>query len=190
MQRISIHYAEARGLIEDADVLLFRSRGGIWGLIAKVGRSEFTHVGVAGWWHNRVMLLEMTNKGGRATLLSNTIKEWPGIVDVYRLRRSTDTTQNNFQEGVISAMLEITNKRYGKWHLLKTSLYHTPFIRLLMKPKQNDKLVCQGMPFCSEVVSRAYRRAGFDLVPNLADCVTEPADIARSSDLSYQFTLV
>jgi len=38
-------------------------------------------------------------------------------------------------------------------------------------------------PFCSEAVSRAWRLAGVDLVPNLADRYTEPGDLARSAHL-------
>lgn len=191
MQRIDKPYAEAHSLIEDGDVLLFRSRGGIWGLIAKMGRSEYTHVGVAGWWRGHVMLVEMTSKGGRAISLANVVDRWPGVVDVYRLNtRLSPMTLQNAQYTILSKMIEITSRVYGKWHLFKVSLYHAPFIRLFLEPHQLDTEKVEGEPFCSEAVSEAYLSADFDLVPNLANCFTEPADIGRSAILSYQFTLV
>ena len=41
-----------------------------------------------------------------------------------------------------------------------------------------------------EAVSRACRRGGVDPVPNLADRLTEPGDLARSAFFGYRFTLL
>jgi hypothetical protein len=46
------------------------------------------------------------------------------------------------------------------------------------------------MPFCSAAVAEAWRSAGIDLVPGVADCRTEPHHLASAhSGLEYQFTL-
>jgi len=44
--RVVVPYAEARSLIRDADLLLFRRRG----LISIAGRGEHSHAAKAAWW--------------------------------------------------------------------------------------------------------------------------------------------
>ncbi len=80
--------------------------------------------------------------------------------------------------------------RYSYANVLSAAALHLPFVRLLAKPDTNDEPDSGDLPeFCSEAVANAYRWAGLDLVPNLADRMTEPSDLARSAVLAYQFTL-
>jgi hypothetical protein len=61
---------------------------------------------------------------------------------------------------------------------------------MLLNPMTDDQMENGRPPYCSQAISYAYRvGAGVDLVPNAADCMTEPADLARSGLLHYQFTL-
>lgn len=183
-------YCEARQQIVNCDVLLFRSRGAPWWqAIAAAGRSEYTHVGMAGWWDGDLMIVEMTSGGGRAQKLSNVVERWPGCIDVYGLRPEFDRVFN--RRIAMAAMRDITGKPYGKLNIVLASLYHLPVARLFVPPDLADHEDSPWPPFCSQAVSKAYREGGptIDLVPNLADRVTEPGDIARSAILQYRFTL-
>jgi hypothetical protein len=180
-------YDKARKKIGDGDLLLFRARGLTWRLIAVAGRSEYTHASMAAWWHGRLMNVEMTSGGGRAQRLSNLVRRWPGAIDVYQtnaMRKRKFSRQK-----AVEAMIGITGIDYGKWNLFQASLLHLPVIRCVVSPDMDDAETTRWPPFCSQAVSMACRKGGVDPVPNLADRLTEPADLSRSPFFAYRFTL-
>ena len=184
---IPIRYSDVRHKIRDADLLLFRRRNRIARLIAVAGRSEYVHAAMAGWWKDRLMCVEMTSGGGRAQLLSNLAAQWPGVIDVYQ----ANATRRRFsRERALRAMIGITGKQYGWLNLFRAALLHTPACRFLVHPEMNDLDASNWPPFCSQAVSMADRAGGADPVPNLADRLTEPADLSRSAFYSYRFTLI
>jgi hypothetical protein len=184
---ILMNYVAARDEIRDGDLLLFRPRGLVWRAIAVAGRSEYTHAAMAGWWGDRLMNVEMTSGGGRAQLLSNLVERWPGVIDVYRANAEN---RRFSRKRALAAMIAITGKPYGKWNLFWASLYHMAFFRFLVSPDVNDLETTPYPPFCSQAVSMACRAAGVDPVPDLADRLTEPADLARTTFFKYRCTLV
>jgi len=184
---IFISYDDARRKIRDGDLLLFRPRGLIWRAIAVAGRSEYTHAAMAGWWNDRLMNVEMTSGGGRAQLLSNIVRRWPGVIDVYQA--NTEQKHRFSRKKALAAMIGITGIDYGKWNLFRASLLHLPVFRFLVSPDLDDAETSRWPPFCSQAVSMACRAGGVDPVPNLADRLTEPADLARSMFFKYRFTL-
>lgn len=185
--RIFVSYASARADIRDGDLLLYRSRNWYTRLIAAGGRSEYVHAAMAGWWNQRLMNIEMTNGGGRAQLLSNIVQQWPGAIDVYR----ANANRRRFsRETAVRAMIGITGRQYGWFNLFRAACCHLPLVRLCIRPECDDKAETpRRPPFCSQAVSMACRRAGADPVPNLADRLTEPADLSRSPFFAYRFTL-
>ena len=86
-------------------------------------------------------------------------------------------------------MIEITGKPYGRWNLFRAALHHSIVVRLLLAPAEDDLEIGRDTPFCSQAVSLACRLGGVDPVPNLADRLTEPGDLARSSFFEYGCTL-
>jgi len=187
MEERLVCYRTARSKIRDGDLLLFRPRRGLFGrLIAKAGRSEYSHAAMAGWWNGRLMCLEtIQGRGGRAVLLSNLVQEHPGRIDVY----AAGATGEPFDRmAAVEAMIEITGRRYGWQSLLRTALIHLPVVRLLVHPDTDD-MANGSLPVCSQAVARACRAGGVDPVPNLADRLTEPGDLARSVFFRYRFTL-
>jgi len=186
MNTVSTPYNLVRAKIRDGDLLLFRSRDWYTRLIAVAGRNDYVHAAMAGWWSTRLMCVEMTSGGGRAQLLSNVVDRWPGACDVYR----TNATKRRFsREKALAAMIAITGRPYGKWNLCRAALLHMPFLRFLVPPDTDDAEKSPWPPFCSQAVSMACRLGGVDPVPNLADRLTEPADLARSPFFQYRFTL-
>jgi len=184
-------YADARCKIRDGDLLLFRPRGWIWRVVGVAGRSCYTHAAMAGWWKvgptRRLMCVEMTAGGGRAQLLSNLAARWPGAIDVYR----ANAARRKFsRERALLRMIEITGREYGWWNLARAALVHLPIFRFLVRPATDDREATAWPPFCSQAAAEAYRAGGVDPVPNLADRLTEPGDLARSPFFQYRFTLV
>ena len=179
-------YADVRGEIRDADLLLFRRRNWYTRLISVAGRSPYVHAAMAGWWKDRLMCVEMTSGGGRAQLLSNIVERWPGACDVYR----ANAARRRFsRQRTLAAMIAITGKPYGRLNLGRAALLHLPIFRFLVPPDTDDGETTGWPPFCSQAVSMACRAGGVDPVPNLADRLTEPADLARSPFFEYRFTL-
>jgi hypothetical protein len=181
-----VDYDEARGEIRNADLLLFRRRNVVTRLIAVAGRSQYVHAAMAGWWKDRLMCVEMTSGGGRAQLLSNIVARWPGVIDVYRANAGR---RRYSRERALAAMIGITGKRYGWGNLCRAALLHLPVFRFLVSPDTSDKESSAWPPFCSQAVAMADRAGGSDAVPNLADRLTEPGDLARSAFYEYRFTL-
>jgi hypothetical protein len=184
---VHVNYADVRDTIHDADLLLFRRRNRIARLIAVAGRSQYVHAAMAGWWRERLMCVEMTSGGGRAQLLSNIVRRWPGVVDVYQ----ANSLRRRFsRRRALLAMIGITGKQYGWAGLCRAALLHLPVFRFLAQPDTNDLEASPWPPFCSQAVAMADRAGGIDPVPNLADRLTEPGDLARSAFYEYRCTLI
>ena len=187
IEPVLMAYCEARHKIRDADLLLFRRRNWYTRLIAVAGRSQYVHAAMAGWWKDRLMCVEMPSGGGRAQLLSNIVAQWPGVIDVY----DANAAGRRFsRKKALAAMIGITGKRYGRLNLLRAALLHLPVFRFLVPPDTNDAATSPWPPFCSQAVAMADRVGGVDPVPNLADRLTEPADLSRSPFYNYRFTLM
>ncbi|MBN1395698.1 MAG: hypothetical protein JW959_11800 [Pirellulales bacterium] len=182
-----VPYVEARKKIRGGDLLLFRTRGWPWRMVGVAGRSEYSHAAMAGWWNGRLMCIEMCGGGGRATLLSNVVRRRPGAVDVYQANAAGGARRFSRSKAV-RAMIDVTGRRYGWFNLVRAATLHLPIVRFFVKPETDDAEA--RPPFCSQAVAAATRAAGVDPVPNLADRITEPGDLARSSFYTYRFTLV
>lgn len=174
--------------IDDGDLLFFRpNRRWLSRLIARFGRSDYSHVGMASWLVDRwePFCLHMREwRGGAIQPLEEVCRH--NQIDVYRVL-ATDSDEDLASDAV-GAMLDILHYPYGWWSLLRVALHYVPFVRLFVRAVLFDTNG-NTWPFCSEAVSRAWRRAGIDLVPNLADRYTEPGDLARSSHLCFVTSL-
>ena len=187
MEEAHVSYPLARSKIRDGDLLLFRPRRGVLGrLIAKAGRSDYSHAGMAAWWNGRLMCLDtVQGHGGRAVLLSNLVQRYPGQIDVY----SAGANGQPFdRQAAVEAMIEITGQPYGWLSLVWVAFVHLAVVRLFVRPNTDDA-ANGSLPFCSQAVARAVRAGGVDPVPRLADRLTEPGDLARSRFYSFLCTL-
>ena len=188
MDATPVQYPLARSKIRDGDLLLFRRKRSVASAaIATAGRSDYSHAGMAAWWRKRLMCLEtIQGAGGRAILLSNLVERHPGRIDVY----AANATRRRFdRDAAVEAMITMTGRQYGWLSLLRVALLHLPVVRLFTRP-QTDDTADGSLPFCSQAVALACRAGGVDPVPNLADRLTEPGDLARSTFFRYRFTLV
>jgi hypothetical protein len=71
----------------------------------------------------------------------------------------------------------LQSEPYSFWHGVEAFL-------LRRLPKFLRKKECDHHGYhCSQAVSKAYREAGYDLRPDLADYMTTPGDLAKSKRL-------
>ena len=181
-----VGYRDARTQIADGDLLLYRRRG----LISIAGRGLHSHAAMAAHWGDDLFCLEIRELfGGRAVTLASQIERYPGRIDVYRANPDNRWPEYD-AAGAVRFMRRLAGCDYGWSNLLAAGLLHLPWIRLCLKANTNDEAVSHRPPFCSQAVAMAHRIGGrVDPVNHLADRITEPADLARSSFYRYQCTL-
>jgi len=182
-----VRYPDVRRLIRDGDLLLFRRRG----LIAVAGRGIHCHAGKAAWWGEDLFLLEMVGfGGGRAVTLGNRVARRPGRIDVFEANPEERWPQYD-RAASTRFMRRLCGCPYGYLGLATAALLHLPVVRWFVRPVTDDEAVDRRPPFCSHACAMADRLGGrVDPVPQLADRLTEPADLARSPFYAYRFTLM
>ncbi len=186
----NVRYAtlsEARAGIRDADVLLFRRHD----VIAAAGRGIHNHAALVAWWDGEPFCLEVRGGyGGRAVTLQSQIERYPGRIDLYSA--DPDASHPLFdRRGAVRHFHRWLGRPYGYLSLLSLALRRLPLLRLIVPPSLHDEENGTSAPFCSQACAEALRKGGgVDPVPNLADRMTEPADLARSTFLRYRCTLL
>ncbi len=181
-----VRYADVRRLIRDGDLLLFRRRGPI----AVAGRGVHCHAAKAAWWGDDLFQLEVVGLvGGRAVTLSTQVERWPARIDVFEANPEQRWPQYDRQRAT-QFMRRLCGCRYGYLGMATAALLHLPVVRWFVRPSMDDEAVDRRPPFCSHACAMADRLGGrVDPVPQLADRLTEPADLARSPFYAYRFTL-
>ena len=203
MNRVYIPYEEAKHLLEEADVLLYRGKGLISSLIKKAGNGIYSHVSLVsrnklGDWES-IELREL--KGGRIIDLENEIKRRPNIIDVYRpvpffsdieyKDGKVITARKEFiAENVVRCMRKMAGDPYNYrtiWQILKAKIFW--FFKDV--DKISDKsLILETFSFvCSTAVSHCFTQNSYDLIKNRHDIYVEPSHLALSPRLNYLFTL-
>lgn len=160
-------------------------------LIAQGTRGQYSHAALVARLkigkskYRRICLLDTVQfRGGRRVLLSDQVRMYPGRWDIYDV---LDADYNPNRS--VLAMLSVVGHRYGWRAIAKAAFLYLPFIRWFVRPLADDE-ANGDLPFCSMAVSRALREGGVDPVPNCADRITTPNDLARSAALKYRFTLI
>ncbi len=173
--------------IRDGDTLLFRRPKSF---IARLGRGDHSHAGRAAWWADDLMLLDTCQfQGARAVTLRSQVEAYPARWDVYRPNPGNRWPEYD-RMGAVQYMRRLCGIPYGWEGVIIASLRHLPFVRLCVSANTDDRAIDRRPPFCSQAVALADRiGGGVDPVPNLADRVTEPCDLARSPFYRYKCTL-
>jgi len=199
---IYMEYEQARNLIKEADVLLFRGRGLVARFIGRAGEGVHTHVAVASWHGNSLECVEFREwKGGRTVNLSIQVEKNNGYIDVYRPLSSIHypvlvgneiiySLANLDPYKITNCMRDMTGLPYGWKRIWLIAKHKMPFVRFFYDIGSVTKDLGEILyPICSTAVAHCFSKNYYDLVKNRADQWTEPADISRSSILSYLFTL-
>lgn len=198
-----IKYNQAKELIQEGDILLFRGSGAIGFLIKRYTGGIHSHVALA---HKDGDVLECVEfrefMGGRSVSLKSQVDNSPLNIDVFRPVKSisyeemdaegnTKLIEKNYTEETASAMTEDiirwTGQPYGWSNIWKMFLRFIPGARLFQQNINDDEVAKAKV--CSTAVTVALRRNFMDPVPYLADDRVSPADLARSPILQYLFTI-
>jgi len=184
-----IPYEEARTLIRDADLFLFRGRGLVSLLIQRGGRGHYSHAGMAVWARDTLLCCEIREwHGGRAVTLSSQVRAFPSRIDWYESAPHGMWPEFD-RAATADCMLRKAGTRYGYAAVLNAGLLHLPFVRLLIDPETDDTAGDSAPEYCSAGVANCYRLGKIDPVFNLSDRLTEPNDLSRSPFFQYRATL-
>lgn len=207
-QKISVPFSEAKSLLREGDVLLFRGRGLASFFIQRAGEGKYSHVGVAsahgdngGKFWECVEFREW--KGGRTISLERYVQQNSGVIDVYRpkscIQKAYFDSPSSWGEyeacfdgkKVTNLMRKMTGLPYGWKRIWWIATRKIPFLRFLydvdsIVKDYDEQLV---YPVCSTAVSYCFSRIDYDLTHHRSDNAMEPNDVARSPLLHYFFTL-
>lgn len=180
--------ALARPRILDGDGAYYRgsvslaSRGIMVG-----GRGRYSHVGTFLWIDGELYIHECREfLGCRLALAEREVRRYPGAID-HRQPRGVSHEQ---RQRVRSRALGKLGKRYDWAGVLKAASYHAPLVRWWVSVDEDDsKLTGPDDPeHCSYCRADLWCAVDNDLVPGLANRVTEPNDLARAE--AFVCTLV
>lgn len=200
-----IKFKDAKYLIQEGDVLLFRGQGIASFFIGGVSSSHYTHTGIvsANIYNERIFweCVEFREwKGGRTIGLERYVKENPFIIDVYRPNSTYNTFE--FRDGsfveiskrydpraVTDDMRRLTGLPYG-WSRIWRFFKLSTFLRLFKSADQISRDLPNEPvnPVCSTALAYAFANNGFDLMRNKSDDYMQPSDVSRSLFLNYIFT--
>lgn len=205
MARINLKFEKAKSLLQEGDILLFRGTGIISRIIRRAGEGEYSHVAVASGRTGMWECIEFREKiGGRTSALEQQIQQHNGMIDVFRPVHSIQAFEydSRLQEVtlkyrtfdpvcVTNTMRKMTGLPYGMKRIWWIACRKLPFLRLFYSIESTVDDAKQDIiyPVCSTAVAYSFNQCGLDLMPHRSDNATEPNDIARSSLISYIFTL-
>lgn len=198
---MKIKYHEAKNLIKEADILLFKCRKfpsvGWW--IGKYTHSKYSHVAIAHWENGELYCIEFREfQGSRIYKLDDYMKECAKI-DVfrvceailqpiieedhinggYKLLENMIVFTDSIAEQITQTALKLVGKKYSYWTIWQMFKTYIPFIRFRSHIKNGEPPTESFV--CSTLVTYAYRLNFLDPVPMLADSYTSPGDLARSA---------
>lgn len=199
-----VPYNEAKGLIKEGDILLFRGTGLIGFFIKRYTNGDHSHVAMVHLDGDTWECVEFREfMGGRSVSLKSQVALNPTTIDLFRPldsisyqemgRRNEITVVNKKYTKEVAAntvkdIIKWTGQPYGWGNILTMFVRFVPFVRLLTKQNTDDDELSQAK-VCSTAVTIALRKNYMDPVPYLADDRVSPADLARSPLLQYLFTI-
>jgi len=177
-----MNYHYLRYDIKDGDVLLYKGKGLLSKAIRLLTKSEYSHAGVAVWWHYRLMVLEAVGKGVVLTPMSKNLKHYKGTVHWFTSKKFISQPK---RLRMIDFAQQELGKKYSKWKLVILG-----YILVFGKNRdKRDKLRKENSLVCSHYVAQIYNSSGIDLKENVSDAFTLPEDIAKSDKLVYKHSL-
>jgi hypothetical protein len=173
-------YQSARLLIRDGDVCAM-ANGGIVGLVG-----HWTHVGVAIWLKNVLMLAEVREwHGGRLVTLSSQVTRYPGKISVFR-----PACERNVARYAAELVARKAGADYG-WRSIQTAI-----VKRLLFGGRKARWACRDTTpskfgakmHCSQTLAWAFRQSAKDAgslyfpCEGVSDKCVEPTPLIESVD--------
>ena len=185
-----VEYSRARSEIRNGDLLLMVPTTYVGRKIAWGTRSDYSHAAMAGYEPNgpdnpepRLRALEMLQfRGGRHKLLSEYVRQYPKVIDVYRPVPPYDG------DASVAWMLWLCGKHYG-WFDFAMIVTRRGFGWVLPMPTDSPD---PDLPrICSAAVAYgAHYGGGKKIHANLPDLMVFPGELATPGFSAYHLTLV
>ena len=172
-----MRYDEARGTVQDGDILLFAGRHWLSRLIKRF-TGRYSHSAIACWWDDRLMVLEATWPGQvRAVPASFCVDDYNGPVDLW-----TCTYAGLDRAKVVSAAKALLGRKYSFRKVVAAlRRFLAPWRRTSPPADPTD---APKQLQCSEYVSYCLRQGGLDVAPGLPDAMTDPADFEHNEHMT------
>jgi hypothetical protein len=182
--RSARHYVSIRECIMPGDVLLWRPSNVLGKFICWGTEQAYSHAAMAYWMGPTLMTIEMMQfVGCRIQRLSQQVKRWPGLCDVYRPRQPYDG------EWAANTLARMVGMPYG-WSDFARIGFSRVFRHLastMIEPPKNSN--SPDVPrVCSSAVAWACRVGGQREVAKY-DLLVSPGDLANQHFAVYKFTL-
>lgn len=193
-------HATYRMYARNADLLLFRPTSIYGRVIAAVTHSKYSHVESVMWWADADRLMSCgydKGGGGAARPLSALVAQYPGKIDVYRVRtRAFADAGGASIEACVTERLAADLGYAYRWRIVGgMALSLIPVIRWVMKScaarSFTQRVAMKSRAgICSQHVARSFAACGIDIVPEKYPHETTPADIADAPLTEYMGTLI
>jgi cell wall-associated NlpC family hydrolase len=179
-----LDYHQARSRIQTGDVLLFQGTSRLSRFIRWGSRSAYSHAGMALWWNDRLMVVQSANRGVEVLPASTAVDRYDGQVDWWQPTEEVQARLN--ARALVDAAFDELGKPFAVLPLMAL------VVRMFRGDDvgHSDERYGTENYFCSQLVSRCYRKAGVDLVPDKADADTSPGDMARAGLLVFRGVLL
>lgn len=200
-----VPFEEAKSLIKEGDILLFKGSGLIGFLIKRYTDGDHSHVAMAhldGETWECVEFREFI--GGRSVSLKSQVDANPTQIDVFRPLNKISYQEVDKESGkvvfinksydeetakrTVQEIIKWTGQSYGWKNIWGMLVRFLPLVKLFSKQNTDDDDLAKAK-VCSTAVTVALRKNYIDPVPYLADDRVSPADLARSPLLQYLFTI-
>lgn len=152
------------------------------------GRGDYSHVGTFLWVDGELYIHECREfYGCRLVLAEREVRLCPARID-HHATNGTPAQRVLVRTRALSKL----GKSYDWAGVWKASRYHVPLLRWTVTVDEDDAALTDfnDPEHCSYCRADLWAAAGRDLVPHLANRITEPNDLARSGLEDYTCTLV
>lgn len=161
--------------LEPGDVIFRRGVGPVSAAILAAGeRSDYSHVGV------------VVVHGGRVSVVHAVPAEAPGEFDAAKIEPLSTFLQPSRASRFVIYRLDGGRIDHAKWRATQAAAAAEVMARLAVPFDYDFDLSTPGALYCTELVLRAYARAGVDLevtgsrLPLLHQAIVLPRDLLRS----------
>lgn len=201
VHRINLPYSAQRDRLEPGDVLLWTGSGFVSRFIMWRTEGDFSHASLVDVDRGRVWTFESHLQSGvRHVPLSNLIRHgaevaWFTHVSPHGQNGKLDSTGHATydirpldRDALVQWVIDRVADPYDGGAIVRFLRLLWPWTRFRLTRDDDAELPRRAI--CSALVSGAVRAGGRDLVPNLEDRMTSPADLERSALLRYMGHLV
>jgi len=168
---------ERKDLVKDVkrgDILLMSNNTFLGRAIQKITKSVYSHAEIYIGGGDCVGATNKMGQGVRVRPLSWNIKRFYRI-DIFRWP--------NLSEDKAEKVCQNALKHVGEnYNYLELFLFPLTFI---LPDRWKNPLASKHAKICSELVTRSYKEAGIDIIPNKTEGQESPADIGRAKSLRW-----